>query len=141
MTASTGSRRYHLIEPSGTVTTAEWTGGLEYGCIPYDRIRELLSYKEIDHVSVIWRGRPAHMFVDELGLMHELQVNPKATRIYMNATFRREGLHDFVYEDLERSPMFGDSTDFAKNLQARVLVYSFRSMIVGRALLWEGGLE
>lgn len=134
-----GPRVYHIIEPSGNVHSSVWTGELENACIPVSRVRELLSIQHIEHVYVIWKGRPAHLFLDELGYLHELQVNPKATRIYMNATLRREGLHDYLYEDLAASPMF-KVVDLQDSIRARILIHAAK-MVLGRALLWEGGYE
>lgn len=133
------STAYHIIEPSGGVHSGIWTGQLDDACIPHSRICELLSIREVEHLTCIWQGRPAHMFVDEFGYMHDAAVNPKATRIYMNATLRRNGHLAFLYENLADSPLF-KITDLQDSLKARILVRSAH-IILGRALLWEGGYE
>lgn len=133
------STAYHILEPSGNVHSSVWTGTLEDGCIPQARIRELISIKVLERVRVIWKGRPAFLFVDELGYLNQTELNAKATRIYMNARMRREGLHDYLYEDLAASPMFR-VTDLQSSIKARILVHSSH-IIMGRALLWEGSAE
>lgn len=133
------STKYHIIEPSGTVLTAVWKGKLEDGTIPRVLMQEMLGIRELEHVSVIWPGALAHMWVDELGLMHGREVNPKATRVYLNASFRRVGLHEFLYEDLAANPAF-HMRHMEQYAKARIIVGSTK-MILGKALLWEGELS
>ena len=39
---------------------------------------------ELEHVSVLWNNEALDMFVDDLGALLHLPVNPKATEIYRN---------------------------------------------------------
>jgi hypothetical protein len=47
-----------------------------------------------EHVSVLWDGKPADMFVDENGAVHgmALPVNEEATKIYHAASIKRDNL-------------------------------------------------
>lgn len=132
-------RTYHIISPNGEVKTAEYEDVLEFGCIPFAQMREMLGFPEgtlLEHVNVLWRGKRAHMFVDEEGLLRNppLPFNQAATRVYWNATMQREGRTEMIYDSFFENPNYlgrledpCDREDLAP--------------IVGPALLWEGDLE
>lgn len=55
-------------------------------------IRPLLDGHDMEHVTVLYDGRRADMFVDEMGGCIGLPVNDAATAIYRAATLRRAPL-------------------------------------------------
>jgi hypothetical protein len=62
-------------------------------------IEPLLDGAPLEHVSVLWNGKPADMFVDELGRLElttrpPLPRNEEATTIYRAAALRREPERD-----------------------------------------------
>lgn len=127
-------RTYHIISPNGEVKTAEYEDVLEFSCIPFAQMLEMLGFSEgtpLEHVNVLWRGKRAHMFVDEEGLLRNppLRINAKATRVYWNATWSDQA--GKKYYDLSAPPGNIDELSFRLQLPP----------IVGPALLWEGDLE
>jgi hypothetical protein len=123
---------YHVIKPDGTVTSEDYVGPLKYGTPAWSTFRQWIGLDEddlIEHVSVLWKGKKAHMFVDEEGRMHNLLINKKATAIYYNYTLQRHRFH--TYNDLSKDP------DPAELLA--VMEPGFD--IVGTAILWEGDME
>ena len=52
-------------------------------------IRPLLDGKDMEHVSVLYEGRAADMFVDETGACDGQVRNDQATKIYRAAYLRR----------------------------------------------------
>lgn len=123
---------YHVIKPDGTVVSTDYVGPLEYGTPAWATFRQLIGLTEddlIEHVSVLWKGKKAHMFVDEEGRAHGLPRNNKATRIYYNYTVSRVGLPKQIYNDLSKDPL----------LDAPIEDLGFD--IVGPAILWEGDME
>lgn len=55
----------------------------------HDLLRPLLDGGQPEHVTVLWDGRRADMFVDEDGVQKRLPVNVAATAIYRAAWLRR----------------------------------------------------
>jgi hypothetical protein len=54
----------------------------EYACPKFELIRAAMGVNPdtmLEHLVVRYNGKPAHMFVDEDGLMHRWPVNPRAT--------------------------------------------------------------
>ncbi len=43
----------------------------------------------LEHVSVLYKGKSAHMYVNEEGLIHGLPTNPRATAVYFAAARQR----------------------------------------------------
>lgn len=126
----------HIIraDEDNTYESKEWTGELEYACPPFSEIRKLIGLEPdsmIEHVAVLWKGKRAHMFVDEIGAIRGLPRNERATRIYYNATISRRGLNRlvYVYDDLTKDPY------------QQILVEEPGFQIVGTAALWEGDME
>jgi hypothetical protein len=91
----------------------------------WDDIKIFLDGANVEHVSVLFNGKPAHMYVDEDGLSKTLPFNRKATRIYANLSLRNSGLP--TYDDLTKQPPRGV-----------VCIGPHTLAIVGRALLWTG---
>lgn len=127
----------HTIKPDGTYSSDEWTGELEYAAPPFRSLKSLLAQADpvhegcdIEHVNVWWKGKLAHMFVDETGLYKPAKRNQRATRIYFNLTIKRDRLSPaLIYDDLAKMPTYL-SDDIQRGY-----------CIVGVALLWEGDLE
>lgn len=120
----------HLINVDGSSTSKEYSGELEYLAPSFKEMYKILNCSTIEHVDVLFKGRPCHMFVDEDGRAHGLTRNELATRIYYNATFEREGKLALITDRLEVPE---------GRLRAGVETPGFD--IVGPALLWEGDLE
>lgn len=124
--------KLHLIEVDGTVKTQEWAGELEFSCPPFHLMRPMIglgAYESLEHVSVLWQGKRAHMFVDEEGLRKGLLRNERATRIYYNATLARRRSTNWIYSDMAVDPKqqrIDEEPGF---------------FIVGPALLWEGDMD
>jgi hypothetical protein len=91
--------KLYKINPDGIVVVREQAE------LDWDKMKLLINSHDditIEHVTVIWKGLVAHMFVDEEGRMHHLLPNPKATRIYYNFVYKREGRLDLLYDDLSQ---------------------------------------
>lgn len=133
--------QYHILYPDGGTASGEWTGRLEHGWPSFKDIRSRLMFEPnalLEHVSVLWKGRPAHMFVDEMGLITQppRQVNPRASRIYWNATLNRFKYTALLYNDL--------TLDYKVPRSYSLLLNELEladSPIVGPAFLWEGVLN
>jgi hypothetical protein len=105
-------------------------GKLEYKCPSFSFMKERLGYSPIEHVTVLYQGKPAHMFVDEEFLLRdeEPEFNAKATRLYQNASLERYTHTDlFTYNDVNEPP--GDV--FMEGL----------NVILGDVMLWTGEIE
>lgn len=105
-----------IIEPSGSIT--------ERYVPRLPDLRQLqneyLNGEWGEHVTVLWNGKRAHMFVDETGALKLLEPNAKATAIYHNATRSRAKLT--LYGNLQDKPddyMLADAP-----------------LIYGRAVFW-----
>lgn len=125
---------YHVIKPDGSVVSEDYVGKLEYGTPAWSMLRELVGLKEndlLEHVSVLWKGKAAHMFVDEEGRLHKKSHNPKASRIYYNSTMQATGHLRFIYDDLSKPP---------GNVEQLSVIFDGYD-IVGTAVLWEGDME
>ncbi len=88
-------------------------------------LQGLLNGAMIEHVTVYFDGRRAHMFVDDSSAMKaNPRINGRATAIYHNATRARAG-HPGVllYRKIDRFPL---ERDFIKDMPP----------ICGIALLW-----
>lgn len=122
---------FHVIKPDGSYTSGEYVGTLEFGTPAWSFMRQLVEIKEnesLEHVSVLWQGKQAHMFVDEEGRLHNKPRNEKATRIYYNnKVFFTD--KNKIYDDLSKDP----KTDRIEELEG--------FDIVGTAVLWEGDME
>jgi hypothetical protein len=78
-----------------------------------------------EHVTVLYAGKRAHMFVDEVGKLKNLPLNPKASLLYLNVTNSRIGRR--TYDDVTVwEPPYDVPQAF---------------LIAGPALLWTGELE
>ena len=122
----------HIIRPDGTFESQEYTGPLECACPPWDDLAKMIDCHHAEHVNVLWKGKHAHMFVDDVGLAKELPFNARATRIYANATLdRSRALRHRIYSELADDPIV--TRPFA--------VDDGYFNIVGTAVLWEGGFE
>jgi hypothetical protein len=126
----------HTILSDGTYKSEEYTGPLEYACIPFRDLKARLAASDpvhagcdIEHVSVWWNGRVAHMFVDEAGRYKPTKRNDRATRIYYNMTLKHERRDNLIYTDLSADP------------QPLTMFEEPGFDIMGTALLWEGGME
>jgi len=128
--------RMHLIDTNNTVISTNYLGRLSEGAPPLEVLREMIGCKWIEHVSVLWKGERKSMFVNEEGLLEDRMINPKATRIYWNATLQRMHHPQLIYADLDKPPAF--------TLEESGIAYLFLSTashIVGKAVLWEGDFE
>lgn len=92
---------------------------------PWNYIKGVIGCRTMEHVAVLFNGKPAHMYVDEDGISKELSINLRASRIYSNVTLRRAGLP--TYDDLTE-PLPG----------GLVSVGSRELKVVGRVVLWTG---
>ena len=110
----------HIIETDGTVLTMSLT-------IPptFDDIRQHVSCETLEHVSVLFKGQEAHLYVDETGSWKDLPINHRASRIYANVWLRRCGRA--TYDDLTVAPSKGIVFTGERPL-----------LICGRAVLWCG---
>lgn len=52
-------------------------------------LRAVRPGAHLEHVGVLFEGMPADMFVDDMGAVVELAVNPEATKIYRTAWLGR----------------------------------------------------
>ena len=131
----------HIIQPSMKVISAEWKAPLKYKCPDYKDMYELLKTDCIEHVSVLWQGQHRHMFVDENGISNQLEANPKATRVYWNATLNRNNLKGLLYNDLSAPPVLNliEAETLQSATNAGMLLHN--AVIWGTALLWEGEME
>lgn len=132
------SNKYHVIPLSGNVTSGEWTLALEYKCIPFAGIRELIDLspnEALEHVTVLWQGQRAHMFVMENGVARDQAINVKATRVYWNATMQRLGYSEGLYAE------FDQPVRLTARPPRSVAEAIGDAIIVGPALLWEGGMQ
>lgn len=114
---------FHIVQPDGFVHSEEYTGPLRFECPRFEDIARRLGFAEgirVEHVSVLWKGKRCHMFVDENGIARRLPLNLKGCALYFNATASRAGI-DF-YTDLAEVPLQVPE-DF---------------VIVGPIALWEG---
>lgn len=121
------------IGPVVEIPASEY-GELLYSCPCFNFMAQKLEVSHVEHVSVLFNNKHCHMFVDEVGLIRGLPVNPRATRIYYNNTFKREGLATLVYEDLAANPQL----PVGSHAQITGLI---TNLIVGPALLWTGDME
>jgi hypothetical protein len=114
------SHDLHVIETDGAVTSVSFSTPPTF-----DDIRQWVSCETLEHVSVLFKGREAHMYVDEDGLSKDLPLNHRASRIYANVLLSRIGRP--TYDDLTIEPSRG------------VVISQDRPLIiVGRAVLWCG---
>lgn len=125
----------HVIRTDGTYSSEPYTGPLKYKCPPWGKLEELVGCSGVEHVNVLWKGRAAHMFVDDVGLFKYLPQNKRASRIYGNNTIARtlQTLHSpLIYNDLTQNPV-PDRGDWQFPWD--------QFMIAGTAVLWEGEME
>jgi hypothetical protein len=98
---------------------------LTHACPKLILLEELLEvpHLHIEHVTAMWQGKRAHMFVHDEGKLIGLPRNPKATAIYYNIAAMRTG-----------KPAYNDLSSEAPSLHA----YDY---IAGPAALWTGDME
>jgi hypothetical protein len=78
---------FTLFGVDGTETKGECLLPNPPGYINLSKVmKPLLDGAELEHVSVLHLHKPHDMFVDELGSIHGLPVNRKATEIYHENT-------------------------------------------------------
>lgn len=78
-----------------------------------------------EHVNVLFEGRHCHMFVDEVGILKGLPINPKATVIYYNNVNKRKG-----------RPTYDDLSVWQPPYDVNIA-----QPIAGPAILWTGELQ
>lgn len=129
--------KLHLIPVMEDVTTIDVPQThLEYGDENWEQMRKFIGEEFMEHVSVWFDGKPAHMFVDENGLAKALHMNPKGTRVYWNNTFRREtNMPELQYNDLTKTPFPPPPLKIINKWRLEGF------LIVGPAALWEGEME
>ena len=131
----------HILKPDLTVRSVEWVAPLKYKCPDFKDMYDLVGTDCLEHVNVLWQGQKRHMFVDENGLSKALKFNLRATRIYWNATLKRNKRTDLLYNDLSVPCGIGRDDLLAMKDSKSPLAILNHSVIVGTALLWEGEME
>ena len=127
----------HTIYADGRVQSAHYTGPLQFDAPPSRHLAQIIGGDcLIEHVNVLWQGRLCHMFVDDMGHRKSLPANPKATRIYWNATWQHMGKPEMMYSDLEASERLAVPLEELESEVRSELLSA--PTIVGIALLWEG---
>jgi hypothetical protein len=126
-----------FIKADGTVeeVPASDFGSLEYGSPRFEYMRPKIGCDTIEHLSVWYQNKPAHLFFDEEGLLgdpEEVKINAKATAIHANTVQRRSGPRAVLmsYNDINKEP-----------LPAAMNFAAYGTLIVGNALLWTGDME
>ena len=127
----------HTLHPEGLVQSAAWTGPLEYLAPPFSHLKQIVQCDDLEHVNVLWLGRRCHMFVDEHGHSKKLRVNPRATRIYWNASFYNLKALDFIYSDINSVTQIENEAFVAATIEVKRLI-SGGAPIIGIVALWEG---
>lgn len=107
-----------IIKPSGEYTRVER--------IEEPSLKELQDAVEgyIEHISLMWNGKPAHGYVNEDGKLRRLPNNTKATAVYHNIIQGHNDKQFQEYKDLNEDP-----TDF---------IYWGADWIVGNMVIWTG---
>ena len=85
---------YKVIPPTGAILAKTTLLPRDPG---YSRLKgivepilqEARSHAEMEHVAVLYQGKPASMFVDEVGALIPLEFNRRATEIYHAAWLSR----------------------------------------------------
>ena len=83
--------KYHIYRPGAAereTVTADLKSQPSYDDLNAI-IRPLLDNQFLEHVSVLFNGKRADMFVDELGANKGLPINAAATDIYRAAWMKR----------------------------------------------------
>ena len=88
MTIRTEFRVYHAGVDEPLIQHADLAPEPTYFALR-DIIKPLLNDADLEHVSVLFKGERADMFVDEIGLMKGLPRNDAATDIYRANTLAR----------------------------------------------------
>ena len=130
--------KLHVISTEGFVSSQDYKGALVNGAPHFSLIKELIGGGYVEHVNVLWKGKPAHLFVDEDGHFKKLKFNAKATRIYWNNSFRKMHLQAWEYDNLSIKAQFAQTLpmpDVAKRF------IESAAPILGIAVLWEGKFE
>lgn len=117
------------------VVTEDYQGPLECGAPPWQYMAKLIGANPIEHVSVLWLGRRCHMWVDEHGHAKAAPINIIASRIYFNATLQRLEKDEYIFDDFDQPPILDTI------VIREILTDMGGAVIVGDAVLWEGGLE
>lgn len=130
--------KLHIMSPDGSILVQEFTDSqLKYKCVPFEELRKLIGCDMVEHVTVLWRGARAHMFMDEDGYAFGKKANSRATRLYINNILSRQDMTKrYVYNDLTLPPELttAEWTDIYR------IAVGFNP-IVGIACLWEGEME
>jgi hypothetical protein len=129
----------YTIEVDGTVLSEERMREPSY-----DERKSMLGLKEgdcMEHVSVLFNGKLAHMYIDEEGKLKRANVdedgeirpearNGKASCVYANKYLYDNGMS--TYDDLAKAPPH-------KEVHVRTIWGDMQELvIVGRAILWTG---
>jgi hypothetical protein len=82
--------KYTIFYPDGTEVSVDvdWPENPGYRQI-CALVRPLLNDAEMEHVTVLHKGKRADMFVDEMGSIRALPACEKATEIYRSAWLAR----------------------------------------------------
>lgn len=67
----------HFYKADGTAEEHQ----IDVGALPMDQIKEFVE-GDVEFVSVLFNGKPAHMIVNDIGAMIGLPINERATTIY-----------------------------------------------------------
>lgn len=122
--------RATLILPTGELKIFE--PGMvptEDGAPRFDWLREQIGCEWIEHVTVWYGWRVAHMFVDENGHFAKRPFNKKASAVYGNLSLHNAGVDRLMYFDV------------AKPAPPDAQLQAVGAIIVGPAVLWEGRWE
>lgn len=109
-------------------------GELSYGAPSFDFMRPRIKCDVIEHVSVRYQGKEAHLFCDEESLLKDdgLVPNDRATALTANAQLDRHPQgRVLAYHDVTKPP-----PTIAANYW-----FNTRALIVGNAFLWTGDME
>lgn len=115
----------YRINPDGSFVTFD----NQITAPSYVSMKKFIECETLEHVSVLFDGKPAHLFVDEDGSTKELPVNERASAIYANVLRSRYGLP--TYDDMTKTPPSHVKT---------MLEFGRPIVILGRAVLWTGNL-
>lgn len=82
----------------------------------------------VEHVTVLYQGKRAHLFVDDEGALKGATPNKRASALYANATRSRGGERpELLYRDILKEPQ---PRDFLRDEKGQIAVIS------GTALFW-----
>jgi hypothetical protein len=105
-------------------------GALEYGSPTLAFMYAKLNCDTVEHLTVVYEGKPMHLFFDEEGLASPKRPNDRASALAGNRHLRGQRMQKFRYDDLTKTPPPAIATLLATGM-----------LIVGDALLWTGEME